>query len=269
MINQWLYTHLPTVRQVLTRMSYEYVSAVDKDVHLRFMNYGYTSLNGSSKRLPLAPEDEKQRCEAQLYHHIATTVPINWQGLDVLEVSSGRGGGSCYIKKRFRPRKVVGVDISRKAVEFCSQHYAEDGLSFMRGDAEALEFPDESFDVIVNIEASFYYPHIERFFGHVARILRPNGYFLYADMRYQEEMDEWRAQLRRMGLRLLNKEDISANVVKALLLDNERRSMLVHNYAPRVLRTPFAQFAGVTGAGLSNGSSARRKRFYWSFVFRK
>lgn len=271
MVNQWLYTHVPTVRQAVTRMSYEYISIIDRDVNLRFLNYGYADLNPDTGALQLFPEDENQRYEAQLYHRIATTIPINWEGLDVLEVSSGRGGGSCFIKSYFQPKSVIGVDFCRKAVNFCNQHYAIDGLSFLHGNAEALDFPDNSFDVVINIEASFYYPHIERFFSHVVRVLRPNGHFLYADMRYAEELGNWQAQLRRMGLHLLSEEDITRNVINALALDQERRMTLLQNYVPRILHKPFAQLAGITSSGLSNGnsSSAERKRTYKNYIFRK
>lgn len=269
MLNRWLYTHLPTVRQLLTRMSYEYVSILDKDEHVLLLNYGYADLNSGSRPIQLNPEDERHRYEVQLYHHLATTIPINWEGLDVLEVSSGRGGGACYLKNRFHPQSVTGVDFSRKAVSFCNQYYDTAGLSFVHGDAETLDFPAQSFDVIVNIEASFYYPHIKRFFNNVVRILKPDGYFLYADMRYAGEMKAWRKQLQAMGLQLLFEEDITANVVKAMALDRERREKLIQGYVPKILHRPFNHLWGITGAGLVNGDAEFGERLYMSFVLRK
>ena len=267
MMNRWLYTHLPSLRQVLTRISYEYVSILDKDDTVLFMNFGFADLDPGTKPLELPPEDEKHRYEVQLYHHIATS--INWEGLEVLEVSSGRGGGSCYIKRHFQPKSVIGVDFSSKAVSFCNRYYLVDGLSFVQGNAESLHFPDNSFDVVINVEASSYYPHIERFFSNVVRVLRPNGYFLYADMRYAEELEVWQTQLRSTGLELLSEEDITPNVIRALALDRERRTKLIQHYVPKILYRPFAEFSGITGAGLVPGPPSIGERTYRSYVFCK
>jgi SAM-dependent methyltransferase len=119
---------------------------------------------------------------------------------------------------------------------------------------------------------------VERFFSEVARVLKPNGYFLYADMRYLDEVDHWRAQLRRTGLRLLSEENITPNVIRALALDRERKRKLIDQYAPRLLRKPFNEFAGMTGAGLApdsnnrglaRGSPKDGERIYLNFLFRK
>lgn len=143
------------------------------------------------------------------------------------------------------------------------------GLSFIKGNAESLEFADNSFDVIINVEASFYYPRIERFFDHVVRILKPDGHFLYADMRYATELDTWHKQLEATGLVLLREVDISENVIAALELEKERRIQLVQENVPKILFTPFFQLIGVTGGGLIPHPSRIGKRVYKSFIFQK
>ena len=76
------------------------------------MNYGYFS---SELNLNLNPEDEKDRYFIQLYHHV--TSPLDLKGLKVLEVGSGRGGGSSYISNYLNPTEIYGIDISPTAVE--------------------------------------------------------------------------------------------------------------------------------------------------------
>jgi SAM-dependent methyltransferase len=269
MFNQWLYDNHPRIRQVLTHASYEWATILDKDNHFLLLNYGYVDLDHGSEPLPLSEADENQRYEIQLYHHLATMIQFNWEGLKVLEVSSGRGGGACYLKRQFKPESVTGVDFSRRAISFCNQYYANDGLFFMHGDAEALDFPDESFDIVVNIEASFYYPRIERFFNHVVRVLRPNGYFLYADMRYRDELKSWKMQLDNMNLQILKEENITDNVIRALELDKDRRARIIKDYAPGFLHKPFFQLSGVTGGGLINRSVNGNDRIYMGYVFHK
>jgi ubiquinone/menaquinone biosynthesis C-methylase UbiE len=139
----------------------------------------------------------------------------------------------------------------------------------VQDNAESLHFPDNSFDIVINVEASFYYPHIERFFSGVVRVLKPNGYFLYADMRYGEELEAWRAQLRSTGLELLSEEDITPNVIRALALVRERRTKLIQRYVPKILYKPFAEFADVYGGRLVSGPPGIGERTYRNYVLKK
>ena len=127
--------------------------------------------------------------------------------------------------------------------------------AFKHGNAKSLQFPDNSFDIVMNVEASLYYPHIERFFRDVVRVLKPNGYFVYADIRYAEELEAWQSQLKNTGLELLKEENIAPNVIRALELEKERRINLIQRYAPRVLHGILTNFAGIDGANLVPKSS--------------
>jgi ubiquinone/menaquinone biosynthesis C-methylase UbiE len=267
MINRWLYTNLAGLRQVLTRLTYEYISFLDKNANLLFMNYGYANLEPQACLLELSTQEEEYRLEIQLYHHVASS--IDWAGKDALEVSSGRGGGLYYIKNHFHPRSLIGVDFSSQAVDFCNKHYSTNGLSFVQGNAESLHFPDNTFDIVINVEASLYYPHFVRFLNGVVRVLKPNGYFLYADMRYAEELEVWQMQLKNTGLKLISEENISPNVIRALALLRERRIKLIQRYIPKILHDPFADFAGIAGAGLVPGIPMTGERTYKSYVLQK
>ena len=90
------------------------------------------------------------------------------------------------------PKSYLGVDRNRKAIEFCRKSYSIEELSFDQGDAEALQFDDQSFDVIINVEASHCYGDMAQFVREVARLLRPGGYFLYADFRSTAEQEALR-----------------------------------------------------------------------------
>jgi ubiquinone/menaquinone biosynthesis C-methylase UbiE len=65
----------------------------------------------------------------------------------------------------------------------CIEHIGIPGLTFKSGAAEALPFDDESFDVVINIESSHCYQSIAKFLSSVHRVLRPNGYFAFAEFR--------------------------------------------------------------------------------------
>ena len=57
------------------------------------------------------------------------------------------------------------------------------GLSYVQADAENLPFDDASFDVVINVESSHCYPHIDRFLSEVRRVLAPGGCFGIVDFR--------------------------------------------------------------------------------------
>jgi ubiquinone/menaquinone biosynthesis C-methylase UbiE len=230
------------------------------------MNFGYTAYHKGKDPIHLEPDDEMHRYPLQLYHHVAKS--IDWKNMDALEVSSGRGGGANFIMRHFKPKSYTGVDFSTRAIEFCRNHYKLNGLNFQHGNAEALSFPDNSFDVVVNVEASLYYPNIMKFFQHVTRILRQDGYFLYTDLRYEEKVAIWHAQLKNMGLKLIKEEEITQNVLKAMELDRERRMHLVDKYVPAILRKQFYHFAGLTPDS-PDGLPHLDNRKYWYFVLQK
>ena len=88
------------------------------------------------------------------------------KGARVLEVGSGRGGGSRYIAPLLSSRpRWSGLDYSPDTVRLAkrSEHgdTAQPCLS-RQGDAEHLPFADGSFDIVVNIESSHCYADVER-----------------------------------------------------------------------------------------------------------
>jgi ubiquinone/menaquinone biosynthesis C-methylase UbiE len=268
MLNKYLFFRFPKLKSWLARLTYDMVSTWDKDHYNLFMNYGYAAHNEKGHVIPdLHKDDEPHRYPIQLYHHVAKHV--NWTEKDALEVSSGRGGGAHFVMRYFKPRSYKGLDFSSRAIKFCQWRYKLDGLSFHHGNAEELPFEDESFDVVMNVEASLYYPKIERFFQHVVRVLKPGGHFLYTDLRYSEKVEEWKAQLQKIGLKLVKEEEITHNVLRAMELDQERRVWMVRKYIPRIFQKPFYDFTGLDPDAPLERKPHLNDRKYWYFVFQK
>ena len=136
-----------------------------------FFNYGYEE--DPPMALPLAASDEPHRFFIQLYHRTATQVDLS--GKRVLEVSCGHGGGASYLTRTLHPASYTGLDLNPAGIEFCRKRHNLPGLDFVHGDAENLPFADQSFDAVVNVEASHLYPHFPRFLAEVARMLAPEG----------------------------------------------------------------------------------------------
>ena len=163
---------------------------------------------------------------------------------------------------------MLGLDLSDKAVDFCNQTYAVDGLSFQQGDAEKLPLPDESVDVVVNLESSHCYGSMAQFLSEVYRVLRPGGYFLFSDHRDADQIQSLHEQLGNCGFNQKKETDITPNVLRALELDDDRKKRLIEKKCPKVLRGRMAEFAAMKGTKTYETFRTGYSR-YLSFVLQK
>ncbi len=235
----------PAFKKFLWRRWYQHLAGF-QITDWRFMNYGYSDEESEQAPLALQPADETNRFAIQLYHRVASATDLS--GLDVLEVGCGRGGGASFLQRYHRPRSMTGVDFSQKSVQFCRDHHRLEGLSFVPGDAEALPFADESFDAVINVESSHCYRSMPAFLGQVRRVLRPGGYFLFADLRTALDSVRLQQDLSECGLTVLEREDITPRVFEALHRDSHRKlAMIERSISPRLLHT-FREFAAINGS---------------------
>lgn len=211
-----------------------------------FLNYGYE--DDPPLGIPLDASDEPNRYSIQLYHQVATQVDLS--GKEVLEVSCGHGGGASYLTRTLKPASYTGLDFNPDGIAYCNKQHHLPMLDFVHGDAEQLPFGDESFDAVVNVEASHAYPHLSRFLAEVARVLRPGGHFLYTDFRGRSEFPGWDAALADMPLRQVSTRVINASVLRSLDKNSQRNLELVGSKLPMVFRPFGRRFAGVPGTGL-------------------
>jgi ubiquinone/menaquinone biosynthesis C-methylase UbiE len=215
---------------------------------VQFLNWGYEE--DPPLGLPLDESDEPNRYSIQLYHQTATQADIN--GKKVLECSSGHGGGASYLTRTLKPASYTGLDFNAAGVEFCRKRHQLPGLDFVHGDAENLPFPDESFDAVINVEASHIYPHFERFLSEVKRVLRPGGHFLYADFRNRDGFPDWEKAMAESGLRQVSKRVINTEVLRGLKQNSPRSNELINNRLPAFLRRFGREFAVVDGSWFYN-----------------
>ena len=240
----------PRFKRLLWRRWYQYLAGY-KLSDWRFMNYGYASLDPSEEPVVLSPDDEPNRYAIHLYHRVARAVALS--GREVLEVGCGRGGGSSFVKRYHHPKQMIGVDFSAKAVRFCQENYRIEGLSFVHGDAEALPFGDESFDAVLNVESSHCYGSMPAFLREVKRVLRSGGHLLFADLRAGEDRDRLHGQVVETGMAILEKQDITPNVLEALRRDSGRKLSLIQHSVNKRLVDTFQEFAAIKGSEVFNG----------------
>ena len=229
-----------------------------------FLNYAFET--DPPLDIPLAPEDEPDRACIQLYHHVG--MQVNFHGKNVLEVSCGHGGGASYLARAQKPATYTGLDLNPTGIKFCKNRHQIHGLDFVRGDALNLPFPDESFDAVINIEASHCYPDLPRFLAQVARVLRPGGYFLYADFRFADGIAKWEAALENAPLKLVQARDISAEVLRGMECNSDRSAALLDSKLPKFLHGLGRDFAGVKGSRVYN-ALLTGELSYRSYCFHK
>jgi ubiquinone/menaquinone biosynthesis C-methylase UbiE len=230
-------------KEAMNRYWYPLITRRWQKEDIVFLNWGYEE--DPPLGLPLSAEDEPNRYCIQLYHQTVTQTDIS--GKQVLEVSSGHGGGAAYLVKTLHPASYTGLDYNPDGVAFANKRHNLPGLEFVHGNAESLPFADGSFDAVINVEASHAYPHFERFLPEVVRVLRPGGHFLYADFRGFLEYDLWDDALAGIPLRQVSKREINTEVLRGLDNNAARYLGLVARHVPKFLQSFGRLFSGAPG----------------------
>jgi len=97
----------------------------------------------------------------------------------VLDVAAGRGAVLFPAARAVgRQGSLVGIDLSAQMVTELSQEVQGLGLANVRileMDAEKLEFPDATFDVVLVGFALFFFPQLAQALAEIRRVLKPGG----------------------------------------------------------------------------------------------
>jgi SAM-dependent methyltransferase len=199
------------------------------------------------------PEKYQHQMYAELVKPLAVRKGRFERPADLLEVSCGRGGGLARLVRDWPgPVRAIGLDLAANAIAACRRNFGRQaGLTFVQGSALALPFPDESFDIVLNVEASNDYGDRTGFFREVHRVLRPGGMFLYADTRPAEQFAATEALLREVGFDP-EVRDVTTNVLEACRADTPRRLDLIRRQTPWPYRLAFGRtlrrYAAVEGS---------------------
>jgi len=255
-------------KRLNAKVTYELLAKHIPVADWHFMNYGYTP-NSSEAPLELPPDPKLQRYPLQMYHYLAVKTKI--EGMNVLEVGSGRGGGARYIAGNLKPASYTGMDLAQSAVDLANKIHQLPNLKFIQGSAEAIPLADNSIDVVINVESCHAYGSVEQFLSEVKRVLKPGGYLLLVDFRNEknvENMSTLKLQLQNTGMEILQEENITGNVIRSIEAEDESKKERIRTLIPQKWQKLFSEFAGVVGSQfyqtLKGGT-----RLYYRFELRK
>ena len=119
------------------------------------------------------------------YHMIGTQILLaSEQLIESLDVHStdrvldvATGSGNAALAAARRSCEVVGIDYVPSLLERARERAIAEGVQaqFEDGDAEAIPFEDDSFDVVTSVFGSMFAPNQEAAASELARVTRPEG----------------------------------------------------------------------------------------------
>jgi SAM-dependent methyltransferase len=101
-------------------------------------------------------------------------------GTEVLDVAAGSGNPAIAVAQA--GARVTALDLAPSLLEIGRRRAHEAGvdIDFVEGDAEALPFDDENFDVALSVVGVQFAPRHERAARELARVVRPGGRIVLA-----------------------------------------------------------------------------------------
>ena len=161
-------------------------------------------------------------------------------GLKVLEIGCGLGTDGVQFAKA--GADYTGVDLTEAAVQLARRNFEWRGLKgeFRTADAENLDFPDDTFDLVYSHGVLHHTPDTERAVREVHRVLKPGGRAVV--MLYHRDSLNYRLNiglLRRAGAHLL-RTDAGVRLVHRLTGEPVE---LLQEHAARVRRDARRYFS--------------------------
>jgi ubiquinone/menaquinone biosynthesis C-methylase UbiE len=188
----------------------------------------------------------------RLYETIVSGV--NLAEKSVLEIGCGRGGGAFHLWYNHSPHSYTGVDLSAHNIAFCNTMDSAPGLSFREGNALALDFAGQSFDIAISIEVSHHCEPFSRFLSEAKRVLKPRGVLC---MRVLAQSSELAGQLSDIAAVFpeFHYADMTESTGRSLNATSDSKRKLIDMVLTGELsrfRSHFYEFAAVRGSAVYN-----------------
>jgi 2-polyprenyl-3-methyl-5-hydroxy-6-metoxy-1,4-benzoquinol methylase len=111
----------------------------------------------------------------------------------VLDFGCNTGFGTEMISST--AKKIVGVDISERALGIAKNRYIHPNIEFAQIDGVTLPFNDQEFDLVVSFQVIEHIIDYSNYLGPIKRVLKPDGFVLFstpnAEIRLDPGMKPW------------------------------------------------------------------------------
>src|SRR5262245_52788928 len=151
------------------------------------------------------------------------TIFIDWlalpAGLKWIDVGCGNGAFTELIVERCAPNEVRGIDPSEAQLNFARNRSGGRLAKFDHGDAMALPFSGDTFDVAIMALVIFFAPEPAKGVAEMKRVVRPGGMVAaYAGdiLGGGFPLEPIRIDLRAMGLKPVDPPSVEASRLEAM-----------------------------------------------------
>lgn len=134
--------------------------------------------------------DDQRGLPANALRHLVAFAAEISKGRSLAIIEPGIGTGRISLPLAAAGHRVVGIDISRPMLEVCARKAAtlrvEDRLTLIKGDATAIPFQDDTFDVGIFASLLYLVADWESVLDEFARIVRPGGAVVWVRERTEQ-----------------------------------------------------------------------------------
>jgi ubiquinone/menaquinone biosynthesis C-methylase UbiE len=153
---------------------------------------------------------------------------------DFLEIGCGTGEVSKHIAKNYIG-SVTATDIDPEQIAIARRGSSNiANLTFQEADAIDLPFDDKSFDVVISFGVLHHVDKWQTALTEVKRVLRPGGYFIFAEVIYPETVTNMdKSSSHSFGLASVDVDEVNSFFKKNGFTEIHsllEKTLVCHNY---------------------------------------
>ena len=105
----------------------------------------------------------------------------------IIDAGCGFGATNLALAQRFLDSEILGIDLSEPLLEIANEAAKEANLAgrvrFEKADVEQIPYPENTFDVALNINMVHLVENPIKMLSEIERVLVPGGYLFITDLR--------------------------------------------------------------------------------------